>query len=264
MHPLISAGMVLVLVTMGFTLAQFAFGLGLASGPFEEAGRRALALAASDQAVWDWQVDEGRLHVGPEIERALGLEEGAVRARTAPGGSSSSTRQTGRPMAPRSRRPSGAGAAAFPGVPPAARRWQLSLVCAARPRLAGRQRRRAAHRHPDRRDRLRRSEDRLLADAVRDRLTGLPNRALFLDRLEQAMRRARDSADAGLYVIAIDLDRFKSFNDGLGPEAGDYLLNTVGRRLLACIGPEDTLARLPGTSSPSSGMPGCRSLASNS
>jgi hypothetical protein len=77
MHPLTSAGLVLVLVTMGFTLAQFAFGLGMASSAeFEEAGRRALALAASDQAVWDWQVDRGRLHVGPEIERALGLDEG--------------------------------------------------------------------------------------------------------------------------------------------------------------------------------------------
>jgi PAS domain-containing protein len=77
MHPLISAGLVLVLVTIGFTLAQLAFGLGMASSAaFEEAGRRALALAASDQAVWDWQVDHGRLYVGPEIERALGLEEG--------------------------------------------------------------------------------------------------------------------------------------------------------------------------------------------
>jgi hypothetical protein len=71
---------------------------------------------------------------------------------------------------------------------------------------------------------IRRSEDRLLADAVRDRLTGLPNRALFLDRLEQAIGRARDWADAELHVIVLDLDRFKSFNDGLGVEAGDYLL----------------------------------------
>ena len=70
---------------------------------------------------------------------------------------------------------------------------------------------------------IRRSEDRLLADAVRDRLTGLPNRALFLDRLEQAMTRTRDDADAELYVIALDLDRFKSFNDHRGHQAGDRL-----------------------------------------
>jgi diguanylate cyclase (GGDEF)-like protein len=69
---------------------------------------------------------------------------------------------------------------------------------------------------------------------------------LFLDRLEQAMTRARDWADAELYVIALDLDRFKSFNDGLGVEAGDYLLQTTGRRLLDCVGPADTVARLPG------------------
>jgi PAS domain S-box-containing protein len=68
---------VLVLLTMAFTLAQLAFGLGHGIGRgFEEGSRRALALAASDQAVWDWQVDQGHLYVGPEIERALGLEAG--------------------------------------------------------------------------------------------------------------------------------------------------------------------------------------------
>jgi diguanylate cyclase (GGDEF)-like protein/PAS domain S-box-containing protein len=248
MHPLISAGLVLVLVTTGFTLAQLAFGLGTGwNAAFEEAGRRALALAASDQAVWDWQADQGRLHIGAEIERALGLEEGACREdaaawldlihpadRLAYGAAVESAERRGRGSFSqefRLRRADGS------------YRWYL---------LRGR----AMPSGNERASRLigtladvttlRRSEDRLLADAVRDRLTGLPNRALFLDRLEQAMGHAPARADAGLYVIVLDLDRFKSFNDGLGVEAGDYLLNTTGRRLLACIGPADTLARLRG------------------
>ena len=92
----------------------------------------------------------------------------------------------------------------------------------------------------------RRSEDRILTDAVRDRVTGLPNRALFLDRLERALKEQGGSPPSEIYVIVIDLDRFKSVNDGLGHEVGDSLLHVTGRRLQAMIGPDDTLARLPG------------------
>jgi diguanylate cyclase (GGDEF)-like protein len=93
---------------------------------------------------------------------------------------------------------------------------------------------------------MKRAEERLLADAVRDRVTGLPNRALFLDRLEVAMRRAHTESNRELYVIVIDLDRFKTVNEGLGFEAGDSLLSVTARRLSGLIGPEDSLARLPG------------------
>ena len=245
MHPLISAGLVLALVTIGFTLAQLAFDLGMASSAaFEEAGRRALALSASDQAVWDWQADHGRLYVGPEIERALGLEEGACgndaaawlelvhpADRAAYGAAIESAERRGRGSFThefRLRRADGSyrwyelRARAMPGAADGASRLIGALADVTV---------------------LRRSEDRLLANAVRDRLTGLPNRALFLDRLEQSMGRARDWPDAEIHVIALELDRFKSFNDGLGVEAGDYLLTTTGRRLQACLGPAGTLGR---------------------
>ncbi|HKQ94455.1 MAG TPA: EAL domain-containing protein, partial [Aestuariivirgaceae bacterium] len=68
----------------------------------------------------------------------------------------------------------------------------------------------------------------------------------FFDRLEVAMRRAHTETNNELYVIVIDLDRFKTVNDGLGHEVGDSLLSVTGRRLQGLIGPEDTLARLPG------------------
>ncbi|HKQ95554.1 MAG TPA: PAS domain-containing protein, partial [Aestuariivirgaceae bacterium] len=76
---IVSAGLTFVLLTMSFTLAQFAFSHGvLSSRFFEDSGRRALALAGSEQTVWDWQVDRAALYVGPELERALGLETGSV------------------------------------------------------------------------------------------------------------------------------------------------------------------------------------------
>lgn len=81
--------------------------------------------------------------------------------------------------------------------------------------------------------------------AYTDRLTGLPNRALFGDRLEQALLMARRH-DAPVAVLFLDLDRFKIINDSLGHEIGDKVLESVGRRLRRCIRAGDTLARLGG------------------
>ena len=88
-------------------------------------------------------------------------------------------------------------------------------------------------------------EDQLHHQAFHDPLTGLPNRTLFMDRLEHAVtlanRRGRKVA-----VLFIDLDNFKVINDSLGHNAGDQLLIAVAGRLKACLRPEDTAARLGG------------------
>jgi predicted signal transduction protein with EAL and GGDEF domain len=89
----------------------------------------------------------------------------------------------------------------------------------------------------------RRNEVRLIHDASHDPLTGLPNRALFLDRLQRAVQRRKRHADFNFAVLFIDLDRFKIVNDSLGHMAGDQLIIQVGTRLNAALRGGDMLAR---------------------
>ncbi len=81
---------------------------------------------------------------------------------------------------------------------------------------------------------------------VHDPLTGLPNRALFLDRLERARARAKRGGRNLFAVLFLDLDRFKVVNDSLGHPIGDQLLVAVAGRIESCIRPGDTVARLGG------------------
>jgi len=90
-----------------------------------------------------------------------------------------------------------------------------------------------------------RAEEALRHSAFYDALTGLPNRALFLDRLEKAADRSRRGTHP-FAVMFLDLDRFKLVNDSLGHHLGDELLTAVARRLEGCLRPGDTVARLGG------------------
>jgi diguanylate cyclase (GGDEF)-like protein/PAS domain S-box-containing protein len=88
-------------------------------------------------------------------------------------------------------------------------------------------------------------EDQLVHDALHDRLSGLPNRTLFLDRLTQAITSLPRRTGA-LAVLFLDVDRFKVINDGLGHDAGDEVLLELSRRLAELMRPGDTVARFGG------------------
>jgi diguanylate cyclase (GGDEF)-like protein len=88
-------------------------------------------------------------------------------------------------------------------------------------------------------------EEEILRLAYEDTLTTLPNRAMFLDRLKQAVLTARRTSDP-VSVMMIDLDRFKVINDSLGHAAGDQVLREVADRLRELLRDSDTVARLGG------------------
>jgi len=88
-----------------------------------------------------------------------------------------------------------------------------------------------------------RAEALLEHHAFYDGLTNLPNRALFLDRLQRAIAISRRHADFKFAVLFIDIDEFKVFNDSLGHNAGDDLLIQIAQRLTACLRGADTISR---------------------
>lgn len=89
-------------------------------------------------------------------------------------------------------------------------------------------------------------QERLTHTAFHDALTGLPNRALFLDRLTHCTARARRNPRYRFAVVYLDVDDFKLINDSLGHHAGDALLASVAKRLAQCARPGDTVARIGG------------------
>jgi diguanylate cyclase (GGDEF)-like protein/PAS domain S-box-containing protein len=90
------------------------------------------------------------------------------------------------------------------------------------------------------------TEKQLLHNAFHDVLTGLPNRALFMDRLKRSVSRAKNRDDYLFAVLFLDVDRFKVVNDSLGHQIGDQLLIAMARRLEGCLRPGDMVARLGG------------------
>lgn len=100
----------------------------------------------------------------------------------------------------------------------------------------------AAHDITDRK----RSEEKLIYDALHDPLTGLANRSLCMEQVERALKRAKRHPDYQFAVLFIDLDRFKPINDTLGHAVGDQLLVAIARILSKCARANDTVARWGG------------------
>ncbi|MCW5695896.1 MAG: EAL domain-containing protein [Bauldia sp.] len=247
-QPALAAGLVLVVLLVSFTVMQHAFAGGtVIQGPIDDTERRALALVGAGDIVWDWDVGRDRITTGHEAEELLGLEKGKL---TAP----SLDWMAFMHPADRDR---------FKAVLDAMieiRRGRINqdfrlrsedghyrwFVLRARPVLGGdNEVLRCVGTLLDITE-ARVAEERLLHDAVRDNLTGLPNRQLFQDRLDGVMARANAEGITKPSVLVLNLDRFKQINDSYGISVGDSVLLTISRRLTRLIKAQDTLARLGG------------------
>ena len=245
--PALLGGLVLIVMLIGFTVMQHAFAGGITHGIVSDVERRALALTGAGDLIWDWDVSADKVFTSPETEHLLGLKRGTL---------------------------DGPAALWLDVLHPLDRdRFRASLDSAVeqrRGRLSQDFRLRAGDGHylwfslkarpvvgsdgevvrlvgtlTDVSD-FKKAEERLLFDAVHDNLTGLPNRELFIDRMEAAFAFARSDPQIRPSVLVIDLDRFKQVNDSVGIAVGDSILLTIARRLTRLLKPQDTLARLSG------------------
>jgi diguanylate cyclase (GGDEF)-like protein/PAS domain S-box-containing protein len=210
--------------------------------------RYALAMAGANDGIWDWDLRTDALYVSPRWKSMLGYAPGAVgwtpeewTARIHPADrarvqQAMEAHLAGRTPHFESEHRVRAGDGLY--------RWMLARGLAVRSeegsptRIAGSQ--------TDISER-KRAESQLKHDALHDGLTGLPNRVLFLNRLEHAMRRSARRRSVELTaVLFLDLDRFKLVNDSLGHITGDRLLVEVAARLDSALRPGDTVARLGG------------------
>ena len=245
--PALLGGLVLIVMLIGFTVMQHAFAGGITHGIVSDVERRALALTGAGDLIWDWDVSADKVCTSPETEQLLSLKRGTLE---------------------------GPAAGWLDVLHPLDRdRFRAALDSAVelrRGRLNQSFRLRASDGHylwfslkarpvvgsdgevvrlvgtlTDVTD-FKKAEERLLFDAVHDNLTGLPNRELFIDRMEAAFGFARSDPQIRPSVLVIDLDRFKQVNDSVGMAVGDSILLTIARRLARLLKPHDTLARLSG------------------
>ncbi|WP_425330032.1 EAL domain-containing protein [Terrirubrum flagellatum] len=246
--PALIGGLVLIVMLIGFTVMQHAFSGAPANETMgAETMRRALALSGSGDAVFDWDIATDRIHAGTEIEQQLGLRRGSLSA------TASDWLALVHPF-DRDQY------AAVLDVALEQRRGRIQhdfrikaqngqyhwARLKARPVLGpDGEVTRIMGTLSDVTD-IRHAEERMLHDAVHDNLTGLPNRALFLDRIEGALAMAKADPQIRPTVLAIDVDKFKQINETVGLAAGDSILLSLARRLRRILRPQDTLGRIGG------------------
>ncbi|KAB1085576.1 EAL domain-containing protein [Neorhizobium galegae] len=247
-QPALGGGLVLTVLLIGFTVMQHAFAGGAyQQGLFSDLERQSLALTGSGDTVWDWDVARDRVVTTPDISTRLGLDSGAMHGPV-------------RNWVPRLHPDDRDRFRATLDVLLEHRRGRLNhefriraedghfhwLQIRARPVLGSNgEIIRCVGTIIDVTEQ-KNSIERLLQDAMHDNLTGLPNRQVFLDRLQSVLTLAPGGDTVRPTVMAIDIDRYKQVNDSLGIAAGDNILIALTRRLRRLLKPQDTLARLAG------------------
>ena len=209
--------------------------------------RLVLAVRGSGDGVWDWHVPSNRVHFSPRWKALLGFGEQEVGESPEDWFDRVHPDELAGMLANLNAHLKGT-TARFEGEVRMQHRdggWRWMLLRGLAARDAWGKASRVAGTMTDVSDR-KRAEERLLHDALHDGLTGLPNRALLIDRLSLALGQARRRHEFRFAVLFLDLDRFKEVNDSLGHDLGDELLVAIARRLGACLRPGDTVARLGG------------------
>jgi diguanylate cyclase (GGDEF)-like protein/PAS domain S-box-containing protein len=247
-QPALGGGLVLIVLLIGFTVMQHAFAGGaFQQGLFSDLERQSLALTGSGDTVWDWDVARDRVVTTPDISTKLGLSPGTMHG-------------AARNWLPRLHPDDRDRFRATLDVLLEHRRGRLNhefriraedghfhwLSIRARPVLGSNgEIIRCVGTIVDVTEQ-KNSIERLLHDALHDNLTGLPNRQVFLDRLQAVLTLAPEGNQLRPTVMVIDIDRYKLVNDTLGVAAGDNILIALTRRLRRLMKPQDTLARLSG------------------
>jgi len=207
-------------------------------------GRYALALAGANDGIWDWDFTNGVVFYSPRWKSMLGDMDGKITStaeewfkRIHPDDLGRMKRELeahieGRTEQFRSEHRMMHGDGEY--------RWMLSRGVAVRDSSG--KALRAAGSQTDITD-WKLAESRLRHDALHDTLTGLANRALLMDRINQSLERVKRTPGKAFAVIFLDLDRFKVINDSLGHVAGDQLLVELGKRLESALRTGDTVSR---------------------
>jgi len=246
--PALLGGLVLIVMLIGFTVMQHAFaGGGATTAIVSDVERRALALTGSGDLIWDWDVSADKVFTSPETETLLGLKRGTLEGPAAKwlevlhpldqdrfraALDSVLDQRRGRLVQDfRLRTPDGHFMwFALKARPVVGSDGEVSRVVGTLTDVTE----------------IKNAEERLLHDSVHDNLTGLPNRQLFIDRLNAVATFAKSAPNLRPTVMVIDLDRFKQVNDSVGIAVGDSILLTLARRLARILKPQDTLARIAG------------------
>jgi diguanylate cyclase (GGDEF)-like protein len=246
-HVTLLAGLDFVLAVLAFSVFIASFS-GATVNPqvLQEVSQRSMALAGAEHILWDWQPKADALEVGAELARVLGYDVVAWKASPA-----ASFRSI---IHPEDMRLYLALLSERDVVPGQAQELDLRLRDASGAyRWYGlRARAMAATASHGIRcigtltdiTRSKTVESRLITDAVHDPVTGLPSRAIFMDRLQ---REVDKPLAPPVRILLVALERFKTLNDGLGHDLGDQLLLIAGQRISDLLHGEETATRLSGS-----------------
>lgn len=245
-QPALAGGLVLIVLLIGFTVMQHAFSAGaFQQGLFSDLERQALAVIGAGDTVWDWDVPRDRIVINPDLSVYLGSSAGHL---------SGTVRNWLNAMHPDDRDKFLATLDFILDTKKGRIDQEFRLrsgdghyhwfTLHARPvigsdgeiiRCVGTLINITDHK---------KAEERLLHDSIHDNLTGLPNKQLFIDRLQNSANLALIDQTIRPTVIVIDFDGFRHINHAFGMSVGDTFLLTISKRLSRLIKPQDTLSRL--------------------